>query len=168
MNLALKSTLLREIFGEGQTGSEMGMERSQADHEGGYDRHNYEWLSPFKTALKTQVPDQTIFHWNEQVAEYTSDGSSNWHLEKGRRWLLVEWNPFFSTDTTAALRAAEIKACCFDGLKWCWWDDSAILKDSKVKSNTTIQPTDIINEIFGVMDTTASTFIWTMIFTSCL
>ena len=83
------------------------------------------------------------------------------HLEKGRVVVFGcgTGNPFFSTDTGAALRAAEIeadvilKATMVDGVY-----DSDPKKNPNATKYDTISYMDIINNNLQVMDMTAATF----------
>lgn len=95
----------------GKTASEMGMERSSADYMG--------MLATVMNALALQMlrgcgvqtRTQTSIHMN-QIAEPYIRRRAIRHLEKGRIVIFGggTGNPYFSTDTTAALRAAEINA----------------------------------------------------------
>jgi uridylate kinase len=80
------------------------------------------------------------------------------HLEKHRVVIFVAGtgNPFFSTDTTAALRASEIsadvvlKATKVDGIY-----DSDPKKNPKAKRFTKITYTEALSRRLAVMDSTA-------------
>lgn len=80
------------------------------------------------------------------------------HLEKGRIVILVggTGNPFFSTDTTAALRANEIgaeailKATKVDGVY-----SADPFKDPKAKRYSKLKYIDVIKKRLKVMDSTA-------------
>jgi uridylate kinase len=80
------------------------------------------------------------------------------HLEKGRVVIFAcgTGNPYFSTDTAAALRAAEIEADLIllaknvDGVY-----DSDPKKNADAKKYDFISYIDVINQGLGVMDTTA-------------
>jgi len=82
------------------------------------------------------------------------------HLEKGRVIIFAAGtgNPFFSTDTTAALRAAEIEAEMIllaknvDGV----YDDDPNINPDAVKFDR-LTYIDILNRGLGVMDSTAVT-----------
>jgi uridylate kinase len=82
------------------------------------------------------------------------------HLEKGRVVIFAggTGNPYFTTDTAAALRAVEIeaqsllKATKVDGV---YTDDPRINK--KAKKLTTVTFMDAIRDRLRVMDTTALT-----------
>ena len=96
----------------GQIGAERGMERAQADYMG--------MLATVMNALALQdalenidVPTrvQTSIEMR-QIAEPYIRRKAERHLEKGRIVIFAggTGNPYFSTDTTAALRAAEVNA----------------------------------------------------------
>ncbi|MGX6962596.1 UMP kinase [Vagococcus xieshaowenii] len=96
----------------GQVGEQMGMERAQADYMG--------MLATVMNALALQdvlenvgVPTrvQTSIEMR-QIAEQYIRRRAVRHLEKGRVVIFSggTGNPYFSTDTTSALRAAEINA----------------------------------------------------------
>ncbi|MCR4430542.1 MAG: UMP kinase [Tepidanaerobacteraceae bacterium] len=81
------------------------------------------------------------------------------HLEKGRVVIFAAGtgNPFFSTDTTAALRAAEIEAEVIllakkvDGVY-----DSDPVKNPKAHKFQSLEYIDVLNKGLGVMDSTAT------------
>ena len=81
------------------------------------------------------------------------------HLEKGRIVIFAcgTGNPYFSTDTAAALRAAEIdaqvilKASNVDGVY-----DSDPLTNSNAIKYEKLSHSDILNQRLGVMDSTAA------------
>ncbi|HYM50146.1 MAG TPA: UMP kinase [Candidatus Limnocylindrales bacterium] len=95
-----------------------------------------------------------------QVAEPYIRRRAVRHLEKGRVVLLAagSGNPYFSTDTTAALRAVEIeaevvlKATMVDGIY-----SADPNKDPKAKRFTHLSYLDVINKDLRVMDHTAIT-----------
>jgi len=82
------------------------------------------------------------------------------HLEKGRVVIFAAGtgNPYFSTDTTAVLRATEINAeiilMAKNGVDGVYSGDPKLLKDA-VKYDK-ISHMDIINKGLGVIDTTAA------------
>lgn len=142
----------------GRTG--VGMDRTTADHMG--------MLATVINALAlqdalenkdVQVRVQTAIEMR-QIAEPYIRRRAVRHLEKGRIVIFAcgTGNPYFSTDTTAALRAAEIEAQVIllaktiDGV----YDD-----DPKINSNAKkldkISYMEVINKGLGVMDTTAIT-----------
>lgn len=144
-------------FWRGRTGENM--ERTRADHMGmlatvinalalcdAFERHD----------IPTRV--QTAIEMR-QIAEPYIRGKAMSHLEKGRVVIFGcgTGNPFFSTDTTAALRAAEIDADIIllakkvDGVY-----DSDPAKNPEAKKIDSISYIDVLNRGLGVMDTTAT------------
>jgi uridylate kinase len=89
-----------------------------------------------------------------QVAEPYIRRRAVRHLEKGRVIILAagSGNPYFSTDTTAALRAVEIEATMVDGIY-----SADPNKDPKAKRFTHLTYLDVINKGLRVMDHTAIT-----------
>ncbi|SHG57273.1 uridylate kinase [Thermosyntropha lipolytica DSM 11003] len=81
------------------------------------------------------------------------------HLEKGRVVIFAAGtgNPYFSTDTAAALRSAEIEAEVIlmakkvDGVY-----DSDPLKNPNAKKFTDLEYIEVLNKGLGVMDSTAT------------
>ena len=144
----------------GQIGAEMGMERAQADYMG--------MLATVMNALALQdslesvdVPTrvQTSIEMR-QIAEPYIRRKAVRHLEKGRVVIFAAGtgNPYFSTDTTAALRAAEIDADVIlmaknnvDGVY-----SADPNKDADAVKFESLTHLDIINKDLKVMDTTAS------------
>lgn len=144
----------------GIAGSAKGMDRATADYMG--------MLATVMNALalqdaleKENVPTrvQTSIEMR-QVAEPYIRRRAIRHLEKKRVVIFAggTGNPFFSTDTTAALRAAEIEAEVIlmaknkvDGV---YSADPAV--DPTAKKYTTLSFIDLLKEGLGVMDSTAS------------
>jgi uridylate kinase len=137
-----------------------GMDRASADYMGmlatvinalalreGFDRQGIP--SRVQTAITIQ-----------QVAEPYIRLRAIRHLEKGRMVILAAGtgNPFFTTDTTAALRAAEIgarevlKATKVDGVY-----DSDPVTNPDANLLTDITYLDVISQGLNVMDSTAIT-----------
>jgi len=93
-----------------------------------------------------------------QIAEPYIRRRAMRHLEKGRVVIFAcgTGNPYFSTDTAAALRAAEIEADCIllaknvDGVY-----DSDPKENPDAKKYDFISYIDVINQGLSVMDTTA-------------
>ena len=80
----------------------------------GHARHRHQWARPAKRARAKRRPDtrvQTAIEM-QNVAEPFILRRAVRHLEQGRVVIFVAGtgNPYFSTDTTAALRASEIGA----------------------------------------------------------
>lgn len=145
-------------FWRGRQGEDM--ERSQADHIG--------MLATVMNALALQdaierkgVPTrvQTALTITRVAEPYILRKALN-HLEKGRIIIFAcgTGNPFFSTDTAAALRAAEIKA---DVLLLAKNVDGIYDSDPKVNPNAKkydkIDYLDFIKQGLKAMDTTAVT-----------
>ena len=97
----------------------------------------------------------------QEVAEPYIRNRAVRHLEKGRVVVFGcgTGNPFFSTDTGAALRGAEIeadvilKATMVDGVY-----DSDPKKNPEAKKYDTLSYMDVLSRNLGVMDMTAASF----------
>ena len=144
-------------FWRGRTGENM--ERTRADHMGMLATviNSLALCDAFERAgIETRV--QTAIEMR-QIAEPYIRGRAIRHLEKGRVVIFGcgTGNPFFSTDTTAALRAAEIDAEAIllakkvDGV----YDSDPATNPNAVKFDK-ITYIDVINKGLGVMDTTAT------------
>lgn len=144
----------------GKIGSEMGMDRATADYMG--------MLATVMNALALQdglekigveTRVQTSIEMR-QVAEPYIRRRAIRHLEKKRVVIFAAGtgNPYFSTDTTAALRAAEIEADVILMAKN--KVDGVYSADPRVDRNavkyTQLSYLDVLNEGLGVMDSTAS------------
>ncbi|WP_314064415.1 UMP kinase [uncultured Vagococcus sp.] len=144
----------------GTIGAEMGMERAQADYMG--------MLATVMNALALQdtlenlgVPTrvQTSIDMR-QIAEPYIRRRAVRHLEKGRVVIFAAGtgNPYFSTDTTAALRAAEINADVILMAKNNV--DGVYSSDPKHNADATkfteLTHLDVISKGLAVMDSTAS------------
>jgi uridylate kinase len=144
----------------GISGSAKGIDRATSDYMG--------MLATVMNALALQdglekigVPTrvQTSIEM-QQVAEPYIRRRAIRHLEKGRVVIFAAGtgNPFFSTDTTAALRAAEIEAEVIlmaknkvDGV---YSADPRV--DARAKKFERLTYMDVLNMGLGVMDSTAS------------
>ena len=142
----------------GLTASSRGIDRVSADHMG--------MLGTVINALALQdALEQIDVHTRvqsaiemRQVAEMFIRRRAIRHLEKGRVVIFAAGtgNPYFSTDTTAALRAMEIKAKVIlkatkvDGIY-----DSDPEKNPGAKFFPEISYLDVLTQKLGVMDTTA-------------
>lgn len=95
-----------------------------------------------------------------QIAEPYIRRKAVRHLEKGRVVIFAagSGNPYFSTDTAAALRAAEIEAevilLAKKGVDGVYDSDPKVNKDAKKFNN--LEYIDILNLGLGIMDTTAA------------
>lgn len=144
----------------GESGAQMGMERAQADYIG--------MLGTVVNALALQdnlesigVPTrvQTAIEMR-QVAEPYIRRKAMRHLEKGRIVIFAAGtgSPYFSTDTTSALRASEINADVIlmakNGVDGIYSADPR--KDANAVKYDKLTHMEIINKGLQVMDTTAS------------
>ncbi len=144
----------------GKTGSELGMDRATADYMG--------MLATVMNSLALQdsleqqgieTRVQTSIEMR-QVAEPYIRRRAIRHLEKTRVVIFAAGtgNPYFSTDTTAALRAAEIEADVIlmgknnvDGVY-----NADPVKDSSAVKYDKLSYLDLIKDGLSVMDSTAS------------
>ncbi len=144
----------------GETGAEMGMDRAQADSMG--------MLATVMNALALQdglenlgeeVRVQTAIEMR-QVAEPYIRRRAIRNLEKGRIVIFAggTGNPYFSTDSAAALRAAEIDADVIlmakNNVDGVYNADPNV--DPKAVKFDELTQLDIINKGLRVMDSTAS------------
>ena len=144
----------------GKIGSEMGMDRANADYMG--------MLATVMNSLALQdslesmgIPTrvQTSIEMR-QIAEPYIRRKAIRHLEKGRVVIFAggTGSPYFSTDTTAALRAAEMNADAIlmakNGVDGVYSADPN--KDSSAVKFDHLTHMDIIDKHLHVMDSTAS------------
>lgn len=144
----------------GIAGSAKGIDRATADYMG--------MLATVMNSLALQdalesigVPTRVQSSITmQQVAEPYIRRRAMRHLEKGRVVIFAAGtgNPFFSTDTTAALRAAEIEAEVIlmaknkvDGVY-----NADPFKDPSAVKYESLTYLDVLNQNLGVMDATAS------------
>lgn len=144
----------------GKIGSQMGMDRATADYMG--------MLATVMNSLALQDSLETIGVETRvqtsiemrQVAEPYIRRKAIRHLEKKRVVIFAAGtgNPYFSTDTTAALRAAEIEAEVIlmaknkvDGI----YSADPTIDENAVKYQQ-LSYLDVLNEGLAVMDSTAS------------
>ena len=143
----------------GMAGSAEGMDRSQADYIG--------MLATCMNALALQdgferagIPTRVMSAIEmRQVAETYIRRRANRHQEKGRVVIFAAGtgNPYFTTDTTAALRALEIGAECLmkatkvDGIY-----DCDPVKNPDAKRYDRISYIDVLAKGLHVMDSTAT------------
>ncbi|RYM07304.1 UMP kinase [Sporolactobacillus sp. THM7-7] len=144
----------------GKTGSEMGMDRAQADYMGMLATVlNALALQDSLEGLGVETRVQTSIDMR-QVAEPYIRRRAIRHLEKGRVVIFAAGtgNPYFSTDTTAALRAAEIEADVIlmakNNVDGVYSADPKI--DKSAKKYKEISYLRVLNEGLQVMDSTAS------------
>lgn len=139
--------------------SSKGMDRTTADHMGMLATViNSLALQDSLERIGVETRVQTAIEMR-QIAEPYIRRRAVRHLEKGRVVIFAAGigNPYFSTDTTAALRAAEIEAEVIllakkvDGV---YDSDPALNKDAKKYDK--LSYIDVINKSLGVMDSTAA------------
>jgi uridylate kinase len=142
----------------GMAASTEGMDRSQADYIG--------MLATVMNALALQEALERIGVYTrvqsaiamQEVAETYIRRRAIRHLEKGRVVIFAAGtgNPYFTTDTTAALRACEIDADVFmkatkvDGVY-----DSDPVKNPDARRFERISYLDVLTKELHIMDTTA-------------
>lgn len=143
----------------GVAGSNQGMDRATADYMG--------MLATVMNALALQdafeqngidTRVQTAIEMRAIAEPYIRRRAIR-HLEKGRVVIFAAGtgNPYFSTDTTAALRAAEIEAEVIlmakkvDGVY-----DSDPVKNPQAKRFERLSYIEVLNKGLGVMDSTAA------------
>jgi len=144
----------------GLSGSAQGMDRAQADYMGMLATvMNALALQDALEKMEVSTRVQTAVEMR-QIAELYIRRRAIRHLEKGRVVIFGAGtgNPYFSTDTTAALRAAEIEADVIlmakkgtDGI----YDADPNLNPS-AKKFATLKYIDILNMGLQVMDSTAT------------
>lgn len=144
-------------FWRGRSGEKM--DRTRADHMGMLATAiNSLAVADSLEALGIQARVQTAIEMR-QIAEPYIRGKAERHLEKGRVVIFGcgTGNPYFSTDTTAALRAAEIDA---DVILLAKKVDAVYDSDPNVNPNAVkfdrISYIDVLNRGLGVMDSTAT------------
>lgn len=143
----------------GVAGSARGMDRATADYMG--------MLATVINALALQDALENLDMGTrvlsaiemKEIAEPYIRRRAIRHLEKGRVVIFAAGtgNPYFSTDTAAALRSAEIEAEVIlmakkvDGVY-----DSDPVKNPDAKKYTDLEFIDVLNKGLGVMDSTAA------------
>lgn len=144
-------------FWRGRSGENM--DRTRADHMGMLATAiNSLAIADSLESLGVQARVQTAIDMR-QIAEPYIRGRAERHLDKGRVVIFGcgTGNPYFSTDTTAALRAAEIGA---DVILLAKKVDAVYDSDPNVnpdaKKFDTISYIDVLNRGLGVMDSTAT------------
>lgn len=144
----------------GETGAKLGMERAQADYMGmlatimnGLALQDGLETAGVQTRLQTSISMR-------QVAEPYIRRVAISHMEKNRVVIFGggTGNPYFSTDTTAALRAAEINADVIlmakNGVDGVYTADPNL--DPSAKKFAELTQMDMIAKGLQVMDRTAS------------
>jgi uridylate kinase len=144
----------------GKIGSEMGMDRATADYMGMLATvMNSLALQDSLEQLGIETRVQTSIEMR-QVAEPYIRRRAIRHLEKKRVVIFAAGtgNPYFSTDTTAALRAAEIEAevilMAKNNVDGVYSADPRV--DKNAKKYDELSYLDVLKEGLAVMDSTAS------------
>lgn len=145
----------------GVTGEKAGMERAQADYMGMLATiQNGLFVQSALEGVGVDTRVMTAISMPEVAEPYIRRRAER-HLEKNRVVIFAggTGSPYFSTDTTSALRAAEINADVIlmakngvDGV----YNADPKLDDSAIKFET-LSHMDVITKGLHVMDTTAST-----------
>jgi uridylate kinase len=147
-------------FWRGRLGQEMGMDRATADYMGmlGTVMNSLALQDAIeKYAVDTRVMTAVEMR---QVAEPFIRRRAIRHLEKGRVVIFAAGtgNPYFTTDTTAALRAAEIEAEAIlmgkQGVAGIYDSDPRKNKDAVKYQEVTYQ--EVLAKGLQVMDSTAT------------
>lgn len=142
----------------GLGGEEAGIERATGDYMGMLATViNAMALQNFleRTGVHTRVLSAIEIH---QLVEPYIRRRATRHLEKGRVVIFAAGtgNPYFTTDTAAALRANEVKAdVILKGTKVDGVYDSDPLKNSQAKRFESLTYLDVLNQQLKVMDSTA-------------
>ncbi len=144
----------------GIAGSAKGIDRATADYMGMLATvMNSLALQDALESIEVPTRVQTSIAM-QQIAEPYIRRRAIRHLEKGRVVIFAAGtgNPFFSTDTTAALRAAEIEAEVIlmaknkvDGVY-----SADPFKDATAEKFETLTYLDVLNRNLGVMDSTST------------
>lgn len=143
--------------------------RGMAASEAGMDRANADYMGMLATAMNSLALQDALEKEDvktrvlsaiemQQIAEPYIRRRAVRHLEKNRVVIFAAGtgNPFFTTDTAAALRACEIgaevllKATKVDGVY-----DSDPKKNPKAKKYEELTYLDVLNQNLEVMDSTA-------------
>ena len=143
----------------GATGANKGMDRAMADYMGMLATEiNSLAMQDALEKIGVQSRVQTAIEMR-QIAEPYIRRRAIRHMEKGRVVIFAggTGNPYFSTDTTAALRAAEMEADVIlmakNGVDGVY--DSDPKKNNDAKMYETLNYIDVIQRKLSVMDTTA-------------
>jgi uridylate kinase len=143
--------------------------RGSSTVESGMDRVNADYMGMLATVINAlafqNALEQTGVHTRvltaikmEQLAEPYIKRRAIRHLEKGRVVIFAggTGNPYFTTDTAAALRAIEIEAdVVIKGTKVDGVYDGDPMKNSGAKRYDSLNYIDVLNNRLGVMDATA-------------
>jgi len=168
--------LAREIADVRKLGAEVGvvagggniLRGAQASEEG-FERVSADYMGMLATVINALALQNALEQESvetrvltaitmEQLAEPYIRRRAIRHIERGRVVILAggTGNPYFSTDTAAALRAIEIEAdAVLKGTKVDGVYESDPRKDPEAKRFDTLSYIDVLNRGLGVMDATA-------------
>jgi len=147
-------------FWRGRLGAQMGMDRASADYMGML--ATVMNALALQDAIEKQNVDTRVMSAVEmrQVAEPFIRRRAIRHLEKGRVVIFAAGtgNPYFTTDTTAALRAAEIEAEAIlmgkQGVEGIYDSDPRVNRHAVKYGEVTYQ--EVLAKNLQVMDATAT------------
>ena len=144
----------------GKTGEELGMDRAQADYMGMLGTiMNGLALQDALESLDVPTRVMTVLPVSAVAEPYIRRKAMR-HFEKGRVLIFSggTGSPFFSTDTAAALRAAELNADIIlmakNGIEGVYDKDPRKFADAKMYD--TISQIDVLKQKLEVMDQTAA------------
>jgi len=143
--------------------------RGAAISENGIDRVTADYMGMLATVINALAFQSSLEHAGvdtrvqtaikmEQLAEPYIKRRAIRHLEKGRVVIFAggTGNPYFTTDTAAALRAIEIEAdVVMKGTKVDGVYDGDPMRDPNAKRFDNLTYIDVLNRRLGVMDATA-------------
>jgi uridylate kinase len=143
--------------------------RGSNSSENGIDRVTADYMGMLATVINALAFQSALEHIGvdtrvltaikmEQLAEPYIKRRAIRHLEKGRVVIFAggTGNPYFTTDTAAALRAIEIEAdVVMKGTKVDGVYDGDPMKDSGAKRFDSLAYIDVLNRRLKVMDATA-------------
>ncbi len=176
LNIAKLSELSKEIAAVKGMGAEVGVVigggnilRGTEASEQGIDRVSADYMGMLATVINALALQNTLEREGvetrvltaltmEQLAERYIRRRAIRHIEKGRVVILAggTGNPYFSTDTAAALRAIEIEAdVVLKGTKVDGVYETDPMKDPKAKRFDTLSYIDVLSKRLRVMDATA-------------
>ena len=147
-------------FWRGRQGQQMGMDRASADYMGML--ATVMNALALQDAIEKQQVDTRVMSAVEmrQIAEPYIRRRAIRHLEKGRvvNFAAGTGNPYFTTDTTAALRAAEIEADAIlmgkQGVEGVYDSDPRVNRHAVKYDEVTYQ--EVLAKNLQVMDATAT------------
>ncbi|HEX6790934.1 MAG TPA: UMP kinase [Candidatus Krumholzibacteria bacterium] len=176
IDFAKLSSFCTQIAAVKEMGTEIGLVigggniiRGGQISENGIDRVTADYMGMLATVINALAFQSALEHAGvdtrvqtaikmEQLAEPYIKRRAIRHLEKGRVVIFAggTGNPYFTTDTAAALRAIEIEAdVVMKGTKVDGVYDGDPMRDPNAKRFDTLAYIDVLNRRLGVMDATA-------------